>query len=368
MAELELSELRRVFGDFVALDRIEVKVGTGEFLSLLGPSGCGKTTALRLVAGFDRPTSGRVLVSGKDVTDVPPNKRDMGMVFQAYSLFPNMTAERNVDFGLKIRGRDRSERRKRVEELLELVGLGHAGKRYPHQLSGGMQQRVALARALAIEPRVLLLDEPLSALDAKVRVQLREEIRRIQLELGITTIYVTHDQEEALSISDRVAVMYRGQIEQIGTPAEMYGSPGTPFVAEFIGTMNRLQSTVEEPGWITHGRTRLRVDAAQRRTRGERVLLLVRPETVELTPANGDAPPENALAGTVLTHTFLGASTRIKVGADESEITADVPTGRTGDIPIGSRVHARFPADSARLLDLGEDADEIVAAATADES
>ncbi len=367
MADLELVKLRRQFGDFVALDQIEVAVQSGEFLSLLGPSGCGKTTALRLVAGFDRPTSGHVLVDGKDISDVPPNRRNMGMVFQAYSLFPNMTAERNVEFGLKIRGRDREERRKRVAELLELVGLGHAVKRYPHQLSGGMQQRVALARALAITPRVLLLDEPLSALDAKVRVQLREEIRRIQLELEITTIYVTHDQEEALSISDRVAVMYRGRIEQIGTPAEMYGSPETPFVAEFIGTMNRLQSTVAEPGWVEHAGTRLRVDAAGGRQRGERVLLLVRPETVEVTPANGGAPAENSLAGTVLTHTFLGASTRVRIDAGGSEITADVPTARTGDIGIGTRVVARFPAESARVLTLGDDADEIVAAAAADD-
>ena len=263
MARVELRQLRREFGEFVALDRIEVDVASGEFLSLLGPSGCGKTTALRLVAGFDRPTSGYVVIDDKDVTSVPPNRRDMGMVFQAYSLFPNMTAARNVEFGLRIRGRDREERRRRVAELLDLVGLSHAVGRYPHQLSGGMQQRVALARALAIEPRVLLLDEPLSALDAKVRVQLREEIRRIQLELGITTIYVTHDQEEALSISDRVAVMYRGRIEQIGTPAEMYGSPETPFVAEFIGTMNRLQSTVADDGWVEHGGSRLRVDSAR---------------------------------------------------------------------------------------------------------
>jgi putative spermidine/putrescine transport system ATP-binding protein len=210
MATVELQQLRREFGEVVALDGIDVEIASGEFLSLLGPSGCGKTTALRLIAGFDRPTSGTVVVGGKDVTGVPPNKRGMGMVFQAYSLFPNMTAERNVEFGLKIRRDAGAARRERVAELLDLVGLGHAGKRYPHQLSGGMQQRVALARALAIEPSVLLLDEPLSALDAKVRVQLREEIRRIQTRLGITTIYVTHDQEEALSISDRVAVLSQG--------------------------------------------------------------------------------------------------------------------------------------------------------------
>src|SRR6476469_2912951 len=206
MAFLELQNLHRDFGAVKALDGIEIELGEGEFLSLLGPSGCGKTTALRLVAGFDSPDSGRIVVDGKDITGMPPNKRDMGMVFQAYSLFPNMTAEQNVEYGLRIRKRPKDGRRARVGELLDLVGLADAGKRYPHQLSGGMQQRVALARALAIEPSVLLLDEPLSALDAKVRVQLREEIRRIQLRLGITTIYVTHDQEEALSISDRVAV------------------------------------------------------------------------------------------------------------------------------------------------------------------
>ena len=192
----------------------------------------------------------------------------MGMVFQAYSLFPNMTAEQNVEYGLKIRKKPKAGRRPRVSELLELVGLADAGKRYPHQLSGGMQQRVALARALAIEPSVLLLDEPLSALDAKVRVQLREEIRRIQLELGITTIYVTHDQEEALSISDRVAVMYGGKIEQVGAPAEMYGNPATPFVAEFIGTMNRLIATVTEDGAIDYNGLVLRVDAARGVPRG----------------------------------------------------------------------------------------------------
>src|SRR3954468_17161852 len=257
MAYLELQDLHRDFGTVKALNGIDISLGEGEFLSLLGPSGCGKTTALRLVAGFDRPDQGRIVVEGKDMTSVPPNKRDMGMVFQAYSLFPNMTARQNVEFGLRIRGRDKSDRSKRVDDLLELVGLDHAGDRYPHQLSGGMQQRVALARALAIEPRVLLLDEPLSALDAKVRVQLREEIRRIQLELGITTLYVTHDQEEALAISDHIAVMYGGVIEQMGTPSEMYTAPATPFVAEFIGTTNRLEGTVVGDGVVEYAGTML---------------------------------------------------------------------------------------------------------------
>ena len=355
MAHVELKELRRSFGEFQALKGINVALEKGEFLSLLGPSGCGMTTALRLVAGFDRPTSGRIVVDGQDISGVPPNRRNMGMVFQAYSLFPNLTAEKNVEFGLRIRKQPRAERRGRVAELLELVGLSDASKRYPHQLSGGMQQRVALARSLAIEPKVLLLDEPLSALDAKVRVQLREEIRRIQLELGITTIYVTHDQEEALSISDRVAVLYQGRIEQVGTPAEMYGSPATPFVAEFIGTMNRLTSTVADDGFVESGGARLRVDAARGRPRGERVLLLVRPETVEVERAADGAVPEGALAGTVVSRTFLGSVTRVKMDTAAGEVTTDVPTARSGELAVGMRVHARFPADSARLLSLAEE-------------
>ena len=226
------------------------------------------------------------------------------------------------------------------------------GKRYPHQLSGGMQQRVALARALAIEPRVLLLDEPLSALDAKVRVQLREEIRRIQLELGITTLYVTHDQEEALSISDRVAVLYGGRIEQVGTPAEMYGSPATPFVAEFIGTMNRLESTVAADGFVEHGGRRLRVDAARGLPRGERVLVLVRPETVEIAAADAGPEPESAIVGEVVSHIFLGSVTRVRVedpgAADGQGVTADIPPARAAATPVGTRVVASFPAGQWR--------------------
>jgi putative spermidine/putrescine transport system ATP-binding protein len=359
MAYLELQELHRDFGAVKALNGIEVQLGQGEFLSLLGPSGCGKTTALRLVAGFDRPDAGRIVVDGKDVTRVAPSRRDMGMVFQAYSLFPNMTAAQNVEFGLKIRGRSRESRRARVLELLELVGLGHATDRYPHQLSGGMQQRVALARALAIEPRVLLLDEPLSALDAKVRVQLREEIRRIQLELGITTLYVTHDQEEALAISDHVAVMYGGVIEQMGTPAEMYTAPATPFVAEFIGTMNRLEATVVDGtrGEVRHDGTLLTVDAARGRRNGERVLVLIRPETLEVEAvANGGAAEANSLTGEVLTQTFLGPVTRLKVSGSGAGLIADMSTERAAALPVGAHVIARLPAQGARLLTLSDDA------------
>jgi putative spermidine/putrescine transport system ATP-binding protein len=281
----------------------------------------------------------------------------MGMVFQAYSLFPNMTARQNVDFGLRIRGRDKADRSKRVSDLLELVGLGHAGDRFPHQLSGGMQQRVALARALAIEPRVLLLDEPLSALDAKVRVQLREEIRRIQLELGITTLYVTHDQEEALAISDHVAVMYGGVIEQMGTPSEMYTAPKTPFVAEFIGTMNRLEAKIVDgqAGEVEHAGKRLRIDAARGRPNGQRVLILIRPEVLELHAAgNGAAADGNALSAEVLTQTFLGPVTRLKMSGG---LIADMSTARASALPVGSSVVARVPADETQLLELADDAE-----------
>jgi putative spermidine/putrescine transport system ATP-binding protein len=285
----------------------------------------------------------------------------MGMVFQAYSLFPNMTAERNVEYGLRIRKQPRAARRKRVAELLELVGLGQAAGRYPHQLSGGMQQRVALARSLAIEPSVLLLDEPLSALDAKVRVQLREEIRRIQLELGITTIYVTHDQEEALSISDRVAVMYGGKIEQVGPPSAMYGAPETPFVAEFIGTMNRLEGVVvDDTGGVDHGGTRLTIESARGRARGERVLVLVRPESLKVEALDGRSPGDNELAGSVLSHTFLGPVTRLKVVGPGADLIADVSTAHAGSLPVGSKVVAQVPTDDTRLLSLeGVEAEPI---------
>jgi len=358
VAFLELQNLHRDFGSVKALDGIEIQLGEGEFLSLLGPSGCGKTTALRLVAGFDRPNAGAIVVDGKDITNVSPNKRDMGMVFQAYSLFPNMTARQNVEYGLRIRRKDKSDRRQRVADLLELVGLGHAADRYPHQLSGGMQQRVALARALAIEPRVLLLDEPLSALDAKVRVQLREEIRRIQLELGITTLYVTHDQEEALSVSDHVAVMYGGRIEQMGSPAEMYSAPATPFVAEFIGTMNRLEGEVVEGG-VEHAGITLQVEAARGRPRGQRVLVLVRPETVVVDRVDGGSAAVNTLVGDVVTQTFLGPVTRLKILGEGVDVIADVPTQKALALPVGTKVAAMLPAEDARVLELKSDIPEL---------
>ncbi len=240
MAFLEIKNVSKLFGkNTVAVENFNLDVEKGELVSFLGPSGCGKTTTLRIVAGFETPTTGQVIIDGRDVTNVPPNQRNVGMVFQAYALFPNMTVAGNIGFGLKIAKKPPEEIRQRVDEGF--------GDRYPYQLSGGQQQRVALARALALRPSMLLLDEPLSALDAKIRIMLRSEIRAIQQELGITTIYVTHDQEEALSISDRVVVMNQGRMEQVGPPFEIYNFPKTEFVAHFVGTLNAVSAEVVDP-------------------------------------------------------------------------------------------------------------------------
>jgi putative spermidine/putrescine transport system ATP-binding protein len=357
MAQLTIEKLHKQFGEVAALRSLDLDVSSGEFVSLLGPSGCGKTTALRIIAGFERATSGRVLVDGKEITRVPANHRDMGMVFQAYSLFPNMTAQQNVEFGLRVRRQDRKKRAAKAKELLELVGLGMATKRYPHQLSGGQQQRVALARALAIEPAVLLLDEPLSALDAKVRVQLREEIRRIQKELGITTLYVTHDQEEALSVSDRVVVLSQGQIEQVGPPAEIYGNPRTAFVAAFIGTMNRIEATVSraQTGVVEVAGNAFAVDAAREWPHGKRVLLLIRPESIELGPwsKNGHSP-DVTLEGTVRAHTFLGAVTRLDVDSPVGALMVDVPSVEALRLDVGEKVGLRWDSTSPRVISAEE--------------
>jgi len=355
MPYVELRRVTKRFGSVTALDDITFEIEAGEFFSMLGPSGCGKTTALRIVAGFETPDEGAVVVDGKDLTRTPPNRRDMGMVFQAYSLFPNMTSTQNVEFGLRIRGRDAEERRRRAGELLKLVGLSAHGERYPYQLSGGQQQRVALARALAIEPRVLLMDEPLSALDARVRVQLREQIREIQTRLGITVLYVTHDQEEALSISDRVAVMSAGRTEQVGTPAEIYGEPATPFVAEFVGTMNRLEATVVDGGRgsVRYAGVEVDVEAARGRPSGDRVLVLVRPESMSVDALPDGEVPSGALPGRVIAQVFLGSVTRLKVETSEvGALSVDVPSSKAFPFVAGTRIAARFPPDTARVLDL----------------
>jgi putative spermidine/putrescine transport system ATP-binding protein len=355
VAKLELRELHKKFGDVTALDDLTLEIGSGEFVSLLGPSGCGKTTALRIVAGFETATRGRVVVDGEDVTPVPANKRNMGMVFQAYSLFPNMTARENVEFGLRVRGAERADRRNRAGELLDLVGLATQMDRYPHQLSGGQQQRVALARALAIQPAVLLLDEPLSALDAKVRTQLREEIRRIQTQLGITTVYVTHDQEEALSISDRVVVMSQGRLEQVGTPADIYRDPRTPFVAEFVGTMNRLPGTVAGAGVVTVGDGQVRLPTGSPAGHGDggAVIVLIRPESVTLEEVDGKPLPDGAIGGRVIIHTFLGPVTRIGLDSDVGPLMADVASARALSLAPGTKVALRIDPAGIRLLPRG---------------
>ncbi len=266
--EVRLEGLSRHYGPVVALDHLDLTLQPGELIVLLGPSGCGKTTTLRLLAGLEDADTGRVIVGGKDITGRSAAKRDMGMVFQAYSLFPHMTVRQNVAFGLRLRKVSAAQRDKRAIEMLDLVGLSTQADRYPHQISGGQQQRVALARALAIEPQVLLLDEPLSALDAKVRAQLRDEIRRIQLEVGITTLFVTHDQEEALAIADRVGVMKDGRLEQLAPPTEVYTRPATSFVAEFVGLSNRLAGEVRGSEVHVRGCTLPLVERRTRRSGG----------------------------------------------------------------------------------------------------
>jgi putative spermidine/putrescine transport system ATP-binding protein len=332
-AQVQLIGLRRRFGNTNALDGFTLTLEPGELVALLGPSGCGKTTALRVLAGFEMPDSGQVLVDGVDQSRIPAQKRDMGMVFQSYSLFPNMTAQENVAFGLRMRKVGGQERQQRALELLELVGLESEAAKYPHQMSGGQQQRVALARALAIEPKVLLLDEPLSALDAKVRVQLREQIRVLQTRLKITTLFVTHDQEEALSMADRVCVMRSGRIEQVDTPSVLYAAPATPFVAEFVGTMNRI------PGVVADGRVSLLGTTVDIRTAGDvpvpsrdngtAVDVLVRPEGLKV-----EAAPH--ASGIVMTTTFLGSVTRLGVLLDEDVMVyVDQPNSAV-QVPVGS--------------------------------
>jgi putative spermidine/putrescine transport system ATP-binding protein len=311
---VSLSGLTRVYGAVKALDGFTLDLAPGELVALLGPSGCGKTTALRILAGLDRATSGTVSVGGKDLTRVPASKRDMGMVFQAYSLFPHMTVIDNVAFGLKMRGRDGASRRTRAGDMLELVGLGEHADRYAHQLSGGQQQRVALARALAIEPSVLLLDEPLSALDAKVRVQLRDEIRRVQVEVGTTTLFVTHDQEEALAVADRVGVMNAGRLEQLAPPAELYSAPASRFVGEFVGLSNRLPAHVTDGVAAVLGRD---VPVLPGSTSGAGHAL-VRPESVSVV---ADA----AGTATVATVMFLGPLSRVtSTLADGTDVVAQL--------------------------------------------
>jgi putative spermidine/putrescine transport system ATP-binding protein len=351
---LEYQSIRKTFGGNAALESFDLAMEPGELVSLLGPSGCGKTTALRIAAGFERPDRGAVRVDGRDMIGTPAHKRNMGMVFQSYSLFPNLDVSANVAFGLRVRSVNRADQQRRVGEALERVHLSAMAARYPHQLSGGQQQRVALARALVFEPAVLLLDEPLSALDAKVRINLREEIRRLQLQLGMTTLFVTHDQEEALSISDRVGVMSNGQIEQLGAPREVYSEPATPFVARFVGRINELPGEKGAEGVSVAG-VRVGVDGPTDVPMGGGVIVMSRPEDLRvgsLSPTtNGES---SGLAGTAVSDHFAGSSSMLRVRLDRLDLLVDVQMAADAEsVAPGDRVEVRIVPSRAHVIAAG---------------
>ena len=304
---LELEHIVKKYGTFTALQDISLTIYEGEFISFLGPSGCGKTTLLRAIAGLDYQTSGFLIQAGKDVSEQPPNKRDFGIVFQSYALFPNLTVADNVAYGLKSRHTPRSEITARVKELLETVGLPGSEHKYPNQLSGGQQQRVALARAIATSPGLLLLDEPLSALDAQVRTHLRSEIKALQARLGLTTIMVTHDQEEAMTMADRIVVMNHGVIEQVGTPEEIYLNPASPFVARFIGTTNELSGTVRSSGCVEVSGLQIKTECPAEWV-GQDVILTLRPEDIRVRDISEH--DQNTLWLKVMDMEFIGAVSR----------------------------------------------------------
>ncbi|MES2944778.1 MAG: ABC transporter ATP-binding protein [Pseudomonadota bacterium] len=352
MAFLEISHLKKVFGTQTAVHDFTMNIERGEFITFLGPSGCGKTTILRMLAGFEGPSGGTIKFDGRDVTNTPTSQRNIGMVFQSYALFPNMTVAENIGFGLKVAKMPVEQIRARVDEMLKLIGLAALGARYPWQLSGGQQQRVALARALAGKPQVLLLDEPLSALDAKIRVSLREEIRAVQRELGITSVFVTHDQEEALSISDRIVVLSEGRVEQIGTPSEVYNFPRTRFVASFVGTLNLLSGTVVDAaaGQLSvAGQSLVTSNSIAGDVTGQTRPLAIRPEAIVLEPP---VPGRNSLAARVEEVNFLGAVVRIRVRMDEVVIWLDVFNDPHRKLPQrGENITLGFSLDNLLVLE-----------------
>ncbi len=343
---------QRPGGTVTAVDDVSLQITEGELVTLLGPSGCGKTTALRMVAGFETPTSGRVLIGGQDVSRLPPHARNTAMVFQSYAIFPHLTVEGNVAFGLEMRGVPREEIASRVAATLELVGLAGLAHRSPEQLSGGQQQRVALARAIITEPRVLLFDEPLSNLDAKLREQMRGEVRKLQRRLGITSIYVTHDQAEAMALSDRIVVMDRGRVQQVGTPFDIYARPANRFVADFIGRVNFLDGRVLATGddgvrLEIHGQTFTLGASAASLQAGETVTAVIRPETLRLMPATGTAP----FVGTIRRATYAGSIVEYEVDWEGTSLLAVVGSPlEHGLLPEGTRVAFEFPASTVHLL------------------
>jgi putative spermidine/putrescine transport system ATP-binding protein len=351
MTHLSLNNISKRFSTNTVVQDFNLNVQKGEFVSFLGPSGCGKTTTLRMIAGFEIPSTGTVILDDENITEKAPNQRNVGMVFQAYALFPNMTVAQNIGFGLRIRREKKEAISQRVAEMLSLIHLEQKGDSYPYQLSGGQQQRVALARALAIHPQVLLLDEPLSALDAKIRVQLRAEIRAIQKKLGITAIYVTHDQEEALSISDRIVVMYEGKIEQVGSPFEIYNFPTTAFVASFVGTLNTTTAEVIDPT-----ANLLQIDGVQLQAaegledkhRGDKISIAIRPERLNFVSQERKA---NILDCTVENITFLGSVVRIQVSIGSNRFYMDTFNNPFLELPrIGDKDQVTCSREAVLVL------------------
>jgi iron(III) transport system ATP-binding protein len=347
--------VQKNFGRFPALQDVSLAAGRGEFVCVLGPSGCGKTTLLRVVAGLERPEAGRVIIDGRDVSRLPVSRRNVGIVFQSYALFPNLTTAQNIGYGLTSLRTERETVRSRVGELLRLVGLLGMESKYPGQLSGGQQQRVALARAMALSPSLLLLDEPLSALDAQVRVTLRDEVRQLQRRLGVTTLMVTHDQEEALTMADRILVMDRGRVVQNGTPLDIYNKPATPFVAAFIGSMNFLRNAIKEgPGRFRLGDLQLQVENGSAALgAGSRVVMAIRPEDIAV--ANGHADARNTLSVRVESLEFRGplyrATLRLPMGADAPTIQADLSADfiRRRGIREAADLSVQLPPDRIRV-------------------
>jgi putative spermidine/putrescine transport system ATP-binding protein len=351
MTHLALTDISKQYAGTTVVKGFNLDVKKGEFVSFLGPSGCGKTTTLRMIAGFEVPTTGKVVLDDMEITDKAPNQRNVGMVFQAYALFPNMTVSQNIGFGMQIHKESQTAIKQRVEEMLSIIHLEQKGNSYPNQLSGGQQQRVALARALANRPQVLLLDEPLSALDAKIRVSLRAEIRAIQRRLGITAIYVTHDQEEALSISDRIVVMNAGEIEQVGTPFEIYNFPETAFVASFVGTLNTVSAEVVDPD-----KKLIRIDGVQLETaddlngrqKGDQVTIAIRPERLNFLSVERKV---NILDCTIENITFLGSVVRIQVKIGNNKFNMDTFNNPFLELPaLGAKEQVTCSKEAVLVL------------------
>lgn len=354
-ASITMRNLTKRYGDFTAVDSIDLEARPGEFLTLLGPSGSGKTTTLNMIAGFADVTSGELLIDGRAVTNLPPYKRNIGMVFQHYALFPHMTVAQNVEYPLRQRKIAAAERRTLVAQALEMVGLGHLGKRRPKELSGGQQQRVALARAMVYSPRVLLMDEPLGALDKKLRDSLQLEIKRIHSDLGTTFVYVTHDQDEALILSDRIAVFNNARIEQIGSPTELYEYPNTLFVAQFLGESSLFHGVSDGGRDADSNGHRLSAVRGPEHARGAGVAVVVRPERIRIEPDGPRPSSVNAVPGTVVQHIYLGNSRKVEVRLDDDTIVlVRESAGAISSASAGDRIWLTFHPDDAAILASGD--------------